>query len=101
MSLVLAFLFNAFLAVAQTSTVTCTAKYSYHCANSEGGCEPDRIYSITFTVDRISGTVVDSDGQTYRILPIPSREISGTECEYAIQATAQVGICSGLQRPSK
>ena len=100
MRLVLAFLLNASLAVAQTSRVdgaelvTCAATTGYHCANSKGGCQPDQVYTFTFVVDLTSGTVVDSYGQTYRVLPIRSREISGTPFEYAIQATAQVGTAA-------
>ena len=97
MRFVLAFLFNASLAVAQPSTVdgseliTCAATTGYHCSNSGGGCKPDRVYTITFTVDLKSGTIADSDGQTYRVLPMRARGIPGSPFEYAIQATAQVG----------
>ena len=103
----LAFQFNASLAVAQPSRVpgpelvTCTATTGYHCSNSGGGCKPDRVYAVTFTVDHTSGTIVDSDGNIYKILlSAPSSlveisdQIPGSPFEYAIQATAQVGLAA-------
>lgn len=74
--------------------VTCTATKGFHCANSEGGCRPDRAYTITFTVDRAGGTVVDSKGQVYKIGATRSMEALGPPFEYAIQATAQVGLAA-------
>ena len=96
----LAFQFNASLAVAQPTRVngpqlvTCAATTGYHCSNSGGGCKPDRVYTITFTVDLVLGTVVDSDGQTYRVLPNRSLPIPSTPFEYAILATAQLGMAA-------
>ena len=68
--------------------VECKATKAVVCANIAGGCQDDRTYTIKFTVNRQAGTVNDTDGNVYKILPTQS---VAPLFEYAIQATGQVG----------
>ncbi len=71
--------------------VECKATKAVVCANMTGGCQDDKAYTIKFTVNRQAGTVTDTDGNVYKIVPTQSM---ASIFEHAILATAQVGLAA-------
>ena len=69
--------------------VTCKATKAVACARVVGGCQNDRLYTVKFTVNRQAKSIVDGDGNVYKILPIETSALLSEE--YAIQAFAEVG----------